>query len=86
MDAARFLKSSFLRVLKSDTCNVAALAEPGAVAEPAKASALEAAELAEPGVAGPLSETGGCICEMSRLLESMAANLKGALRYKTPKF
>ena len=63
MDAARFLKSSFLRVLKSDTCNVAALAEPGAVAEPAKASALEAAEL-----------------------ESMAANLKGALRYKTPKF
>jgi hypothetical protein len=73
MDAARFLKSSFLRVLKSDT-------------EPAKASAFEAAELVEPGVAGPLSETGGCICEMSRLLESMAANLKGALRYKTPKF
>ena len=56
MDAARFLKSSFLRVLVSDT-------ELGAVAEPAKASALEAAEL-----------------------ESMAANLKGALRYKTPKF
>ncbi len=79
MDAARFLKSSFLRVLVSDT-------GLGAVAEPAKASALEAAELAEPGVAGPLSETGGCIWEMSRLPESMAANLKGALRYKTPKF